>query len=48
MRRINDRKQQHLFDPWYFLSPKRRAMLDQQLQRKRELAHIELDMDRIH
>jgi hypothetical protein len=30
MRRINDRKQQHLFDPWYFLSPKRRAMLDQQ------------------
>jgi hypothetical protein len=30
MLRINDRKQQHLFDPWYFLSPKRRAMLDQQ------------------
>jgi len=30
MRRINDRKQQHLFDPWYFLSPKRRLMLDQQ------------------
>jgi len=30
MRRINDRKQQHLFDPWYFLSPKRRALLDQQ------------------
>lgn len=30
MLRINDRKQQHLLDPWYFLSPKRRAMLDQQ------------------
>ena len=30
MLRINDRKQQHLFDPWNFLSPKRRAMLDQQ------------------
>ena len=30
MLRINDRKQKHLFDPWYFLSPKRRAMLDQQ------------------
>ncbi len=27
---IKDRKQQHLFDPWYFLSPKRREMLDSQ------------------
>ena len=30
MRRVKDRKQQHLFDPWYFLSPKRRKMLDNQ------------------
>lgn len=28
MLRINDRRQQHLFDPWHFLSPKRRRMLD--------------------
>ena len=28
MIRIKDRKQQHLFDPWDFLSPKRRQMLD--------------------
>jgi hypothetical protein len=30
MLRIKDRKQQHLIDPWYFLSPKRRKMLDTQ------------------
>jgi hypothetical protein len=30
MLRIRDRKQQHLFDPWHFLSPKRRKMLDTQ------------------
>jgi hypothetical protein len=30
MRRVKDRKQQHLFDPWYFLSPKRRKMLASQ------------------
>ena len=29
MRRIKDRHQQHLFDPWQFLSPKRRKMLDE-------------------
>ena len=29
MIRIKDRKQRHLFDPWEFLSPKRRRMLDQ-------------------
>lgn len=28
MVRIKDRHQQHLFDPWSFLSPKRRKMLD--------------------
>ena len=28
MLRIKDRKQQHLFDPWQFLSPKRRENLD--------------------
>ena len=28
MVRIKDPKQQHLFDPWDFLSPKRRQMLD--------------------
>ncbi|MEJ2639446.1 MAG: transposase [Desulfosarcinaceae bacterium] len=30
MLKVKDRKQQHLFDPWYFLSPKRRKMLDTQ------------------
>jgi hypothetical protein len=30
MLKIKDRKQQHLLDPWYFLSPKRRKMLDNQ------------------
>ena len=29
MLRVTSRKQQHLFDPWQFLSPKRRNMLDQ-------------------
>jgi len=29
MIRVKSRKQQHLFDPWQFLSPKRRKMLDQ-------------------
>lgn len=29
MIRINDHKQQDLFDPWHFLSPKRRRMLDE-------------------
>ena len=29
MIKIKSRKQQHLFDPWRFLSPKRRKMLDQ-------------------
>ena len=29
MIRIKDRKQRHLLDPWAFLSPKRRKMLDQ-------------------
>ena len=29
MLRIKDRKQQHLFDPWQFLSPKRRGILEQ-------------------
>lgn len=29
MLRVNSRKQQHLFDPWQFMSPKRRKMLDQ-------------------
>jgi hypothetical protein len=29
MIRINDHKQRHLFDPWGFLSPKRRQLLDQ-------------------
>lgn len=29
MLRIKDRKQRHLFDPWAFLSPKRRRLLDQ-------------------
>jgi hypothetical protein len=29
MLRIKNRKQQHLFDPWQFLSPKRRKKLDQ-------------------
>ena len=29
MLRVKSRKQQHLFDPWQFLSPKRRDMLDQ-------------------
>ena len=29
MIRINDHKQQDLFDPWRFLSPKRRRMLDE-------------------
>lgn len=29
MIRIKDHKQQHLFDPWRFLSPKRRRMLDE-------------------
>ena len=29
MIRINDHKQQNLFDPWHFLSPKRRRMLDE-------------------
>ena len=29
MLRVNDRKQQHLFDPWQFMSPKRRKMLDE-------------------
>jgi len=29
MIKIKSRKQQHLFDPWQFLSPKRRKMLDQ-------------------
>ena len=29
MIRINDHKQQSLFDPWQFLSPKRRRMLDE-------------------
>ncbi|NNL78509.1 MAG: hypothetical protein HKO68_19435 [Desulfobacterales bacterium] len=26
---IKDHKQQHIFDPWHFLSPKRRRMLDE-------------------
>jgi Transposase DDE domain/Transposase domain (DUF772) len=29
MLRVKNRKQQHLFDPWQFLSPKRRKKLDQ-------------------
>jgi len=29
MIRINDHKQQDLFDPWHFLSPKRRRLLDE-------------------
>ena len=29
MLRIKDHKQQHIFDPWYFLSPKRRRLLDE-------------------
>jgi hypothetical protein len=29
MIRVKDHKQQHLFDPWDFLSPKRRKMLDE-------------------
>lgn len=29
MIRIKDHKQRHLFDPWHFLSPKRRQMLDE-------------------
>ena len=29
MLRIKDHKQQHLFDPWAYLSPKRRRMLEQ-------------------
>ena len=29
MIRIRDQKQQHLFDPWDYLSPKRRQMLDE-------------------
>jgi hypothetical protein len=29
MIRIKDRRQQHLFDPWNFFSPKRRKMLDE-------------------
>jgi len=29
MFRVKDHKQQHLFDPWDFLSPKRRKMLDE-------------------
>ena len=29
MFKVKDRNQQHLFDPWHFLSPKRRQMLDQ-------------------
>lgn len=29
MIRIKDRKQQQLFDPWAYLSPKRRRMLDE-------------------
>jgi IS5 family transposase len=29
MLKIKSRKQQHLFDPWQFLSPKRREILDQ-------------------
>jgi len=28
MLRVKSRKQQHLFDPWQFMSPKRRKMLD--------------------
>lgn len=28
MRKVKSRKQRHLFDPWRFLSPKRRKMLD--------------------
>ena len=28
MLKVNDRKQQHLFDPWQFLSPKRRQILE--------------------
>jgi hypothetical protein len=28
MLKVKDRNQQHLFDPWQFLSPKRRKMLD--------------------
>ncbi|MFH1983784.1 MAG: hypothetical protein ABIL58_18240 [Pseudomonadota bacterium] len=29
MLRANGRKQRHLFDPWQFMSPKRRKMLDE-------------------
>ena len=29
MIRIKDHKQQHIFDPWHFLSPKRRRMLEE-------------------
>ena len=29
MIRIKDHKQRHIFDPWHFLSPKRRRMLDE-------------------
>lgn len=29
MIRIKDHKQQHLFDPWAYLSPKRRRMLEE-------------------
>ena len=29
MLKVKSRKQQHLFDPWQFLSPKRRELLDQ-------------------
>jgi hypothetical protein len=46
MIRINDHKQQQLFDPWSFLSPKRRRLLDDSwpgLFREHLLAELPVD-----
>jgi len=46
MIRINDHKQQQLFDPWGFLSPKRRRLLDESwpgLFREHLLAELPVD-----
>ena len=49
MIRIKDHKQQHLFDPWRFLSPKRRRMLNESwpgLFREHLLCELPIDQIR--
>ena len=51
MIRIKDHKQQHLFDPWAYLSPKRRRMLEEGwpgLFREHLLGELPVDLLKLH